>query len=362
MLVTLAGCQSLPNPGAEPAPGIKEGNPATFAVENLFTIEIPEGANRVNLWLPTPSPTDKMQNVRDFGVASTVGHKFVYDKHGNRYLYLSLGQPEPGEVEIKTTFTLQRYEVSSDLDPNKTRPHTAEEIELLNRYLEDSEHSVIDANVNKLARNTVGSEDNPIRASQIIFKAVLEHANHHAKDPLPDQLKRMKPTGVGSSSDCYTARTGDSADLHSLYSAISRSVGIPTRIVYGALFKGPLNGEEIDQGSHTWVEFHAPNIGWVPVDVAVADMFEPEFEVNEHSQPRADLAVPDGYTAPDQGRVEYYFGNLEARRVSWHWGGDLKLPRQRGEMLDWNTTGYAEVDGRPAPEIVTRKLTYREVN
>ena len=139
---------------------------------------------------------------------------------------------------------------------------------------------------------------------------------------------------------------------------MSRSVGIPTRIVYGSFFKGPLDGVDQDQSYHCWIEFHAPQVGWIPLDVAVADIFVDDFHANENSRPRADLTVADGYHGPDARLVEYYFGNLEERRVVWHRGRDLIMsPRQHGGPLLWNPKCYVEIDGQPSSQY-KRKLTY----
>ncbi|MEZ6194433.1 MAG: hypothetical protein R3F20_01715 [Planctomycetota bacterium] len=94
--------------------------------------------------------------------------------------------------------------------------------------------------------------------------------------------------------------------------------------------------------------------------MAVADVFVDDFTANEYSRPRADLTVADGYHGPDPMLVDYYFGNLDERRVVWHRGRDLVMtsPRQAGDVLPWNPKGYAEADGKSV--AVARKLTFRE--
>ncbi len=71
------------------------------------------------------------------------------------------------------------------------------------------------------------------------------------------------------------------------------------------------------------MECHAPDLGWIPVDVM----------------------------APE-------FGRLDPRRVTWHYNRDLLMtPRQAGEPIEWNTTAYIEIDGETYTQF-TRKLTY----
>jgi hypothetical protein len=93
------------------------------------------------------------------------------------------------------------------------------------------------------------------------------------------------------------------------------------------------------------------------LDVAVADVFVRDFHANENSRPRAALTTADGYNGPDPYLVDYYFGNIEERRVVWHRGRDLVMnPPQAGSPLLWNATGYAEANGKPTK--VARKLTF----
>ncbi len=355
------GCSSLNTPMSEANPGVRAGRSATFSADHSFDVTIPERAGAVDLWFALPSARDRMQVVSDLQI-DTGGHphSVVSDNHGNRFLFVHLDDPKPGRFDVRTTFDITRSEVRADVDPAKTRPHTGAELAVLSRYLVDSSQSVIDDDARAMARRAVGEEKNPILASRKIYDAILGHVDYHVKDSKPDSAKTMHSTGKGSSQLCFASCTGNCTDFHSLYSAVSRAAGIPTRVVYGSFFKGPLDGVDKDQSYHCWVEFHAPNIGWVPLDVAVADIFVADFIANDHSRSRADLTVANGYHGPDADLVDYYFGNIDERRVTWHWGRDLTMiPPQQGGPLLWNPKAYAEVDGKAA-SIVQRKLTYHE--
>lgn len=360
-LVTALGCAGAPlRPGMELAPGIRAGKRATFEVTHEFVIPVPAGAAAVKAWLPIPADADRMQRVESFEVDSPWVHRIAEDNWDNRFLYVERLGPPAGDVTLRTKFLVTRSETLADVDPKHTRAHTPAELTELGRYLMGSSQSVIDDNAREMARQVVGNETNPVIVARKIYDAVLDRVEYHVKDPKPDAQKTMNATGTGSSQKCFETCTGNCTDFHSLYAAVARAAGLPTRAVYGSFFKGPLDGEDKDQSYHCWIEFHAPNVGWIPLDVAVADIFVADFQANEHSRPRANLTVADGYGGPDAHWVEYYFGNLEERRVSWHWGRDLVLdPPQSGPPLLWNATGYAEIDGKPVK--VARKLTYREV-
>jgi hypothetical protein len=75
------------------------------------------------------------------------------------------------------------------------------------------------------------------------------------------------------------------------------------------------------------------------------------------------LTTADGYAGADRKKVDYYFRNVEERRVTWSQGRDLILsPRQSGGPVNAMAKAYVEVDGRELAEGAgwTRKLTYRQ--
>lgn len=358
-LVT-SGCALIgsPPPGADLGPGIHAGKDATFRVNHDFAVDVPEGTKTVRGWFPQPNPNDSMQEIDGFTIEGpSFPHEsgVAYDQWGNPFIYFEAQNPPAGSFELKTSFTVTRREVKAETDPDKTRPHTAAELAALGSYLVPSSQSKPNDDIVAMAKTAVGDEDNPVRAARAIYDAVLDRVEYHVKDPKAE--KTWGSTGTGSSVVCFETCHGNCTDFHSLYAAASRSVGIPTRAVYGSFFKGPLDGADKDQSYHCWIEFHAPEIGWIPLDVAVADIFVADFQANEHSKPRANLTVADGYSGPDPEMVDYYFGNLEERRVSWHWGRDLMLGQESGPLL-WNPKGHVEFDGEAGK--VVRKLTYSQ--
>jgi hypothetical protein len=62
-------------------------------------------------------------------------------------------------------------------------------------------------------------------------------------------------------------------------------------------------------------------------------------------------------------KVNYYFGNIDERRVTWSRGRDLILsPRQDGGPVNAIAKAYVEVDGHSIADGSgwTRKLTFVE--
>lgn len=329
-----------------------------FQARHELVVQVPEGAERVRIWFTMPQHRPSQQ-VRRFEVKAPVSHRIVRDSHGNELLFLEADGLQPGPMHIVESFELERREVRRQVDPSETRPYRAEDVADKRQYLQPSRHVVINDRVREVSGRVVGGERNPILAARRIYDWLLEHADYWVKDPA---LNQASP--VGSTTYCLDTGTGNCSDFHSLYTSLARAQGIPTRIVYGSLFKGPLDGSDADQSYHCWVELWAPRVGWIPVDVAIADLFLGEIDLDDRNRELVNLTAPAGYSGPDPERVDYYFGNLEPRRVTWTHGRDLILePRQASDPVNALPKAYVEIDGEPVEEGEgwMRKLTYREL-
>jgi transglutaminase-like putative cysteine protease len=146
-----------------------------------------------------------------------------------------------------------------------------------------------------------------------------------------------------------------------LFASLAMAAGIPTRMVYGSLLKPTLNGVQIDGSYHCWIYFFAPNYGWLPLDVSLANIYGKEFPVTDKNKKLVELTTATGYKGLDPSKVDYYFGNLDERRVTWSTGRDLILqPPQEDGPVNALTKIYVEIDGKQSTDW-TRELTYTEV-
>ncbi|MCS6861263.1 MAG: transglutaminase domain-containing protein [Abditibacteriales bacterium] len=334
---------------------------ATFDARHELKVTVPDGAKRVRVWFTVPQDVPQQQ-VSDFKVESPFPYRIERDAtEGNKFLYVEVNNPTVKEFTLVTTFRLTCNEVLNSVDPAKTRPLTDAERRGVARYLEPNQHVIIDERIRQIAREVVGEEKNPIIAARRIYDWVLEYADYWVKDPA-----NKKASPVGSTDYCLTTKTGNCTDFHSLWASVARAAGIPTRIVYGSFFKKELDGKDIDQSYHCWPEFYAPNIGWIAHDVAIADLFVEDIKLTPENTTLVQRTTAAGYFGKDLKMVDYYFGNLEERRVTWSVGRDLVLsPKQDGGPVNAIPKAYVEIDGRVAAEGATgnwvRKLTYSEV-
>ncbi len=340
-----------------PAVGVPAPAKATFEVRHEVTVTAPEGAGKVRVWFAVPQD-EPAQQVRDLKVEAPFPWRMETDSEGNKVLYLEAEKPKPGAIPVVTTFTVTRTEVRTALDPARAKPLSEEEKRKFEKFLQANQNVVIDDRIRALAGEIVGTETNSLRAARKIYDWVLDNVDYWVKDP---QNKKASP--VGSTEYCLTTKTGNCTDFHSLWTSLARAKGIPTRMVYGSFLKKELDGQDVDASYHCWPEFYVSGIGWIPHDVAVADIVRGGFEVTDANATLVRRTTADGYEGPSPDRVDYYFGNLEERRVVLSSGRDLTLnPKQQAGPVNALPKAYVEVDGKPLPEKEgwVRKLTYRE--
>jgi len=328
---------------------------ASFIIQNEFVIQVPAEARKVRVWFAVPQE-DAQSEIKDFTVEADYPIQYTKDSQGNRVGYLEAQAPQT-DIVIRERFKLNRTEIRNDLVPSDTRPINDKERAELVEYLKPSTYIIINDQIKTLADQIVAGEKNPIIAARKIYDWTIENVDYWVKDP--DNLRASE---VGSTEYCLTTKTGNCTDFHSLYASLSRASGLPTQLVYGSLLKPTLNGEKVDGSYHCWVEFYAPNLGWIPLDAAIADIYAGDIKITEKNGKLVELTTSVGYHGPDDKMVNYYFGNLDERRVVWSRGRDLVMsPPQEGGPVNALPKMYVEVDGKEHKGW-TRLFTYQELN
>src|ERR1700678_4522815 len=328
---------------------------ASFQIRNQFKVQTPKGAKTVRLWFAVPQE-DAVSVIREFRVTADFPVQYYLDDWGNRVGYVEVQAPAEGAITIQEQFGLTRTEIRNSIDPAKTRPLTVPERTALFAYLQPSTHVIINDQIKLLSASIVGGETNPILAARKIYNWTLDNVDYWVKDP-----DHLKASPVGSTEYCLRSKTGNCTDFHSLFASLAMAAGIPTRMVYGSLLKPTLNGLQIDGSYHCWIYFFAPNYGWLPLDVSLANIYGKEFPVTDKNRKLVELTTSTRYKGLDPSKVDYYFGNLDERRVTWSTGRDLILqPPQDDGPVNALTKIYVEIDGKQSTDW-TRELTYTEV-
>lgn len=352
LLLLLAACTPADAaPSRAPAP-----KQASFAARQEFKLTTEPGARKLRAWLTMPQD-DAQQKVSDFKVESPVPHRIVKDSEGNRLVYVEVADP-PRELVIVETFRLVRREQRSGVDPARTRPISPAERKRYAKYLAANTNVIINDDIKALAAQITGGEKNPVLAARKLYDWTLANVDYWVKHP-----DKLKASPVGSTEYCLLNKTGNCTDFHSLWTSLARASGIPTQMVYGSFFKKELAEADKDQSYHCWPEFYVPNVGWVPHDVAIADIYVGDFATTKENDEKVRLTTADGYSGADRAKIDYYFGNIDERRVTWSRGRDLTMsPKQEGGPVNAMAKAYVEVDGVTVADGKgwTRKLTFRE--
>jgi len=242
----------------------------TYRIHHTLTVkDLPAGTRKVRVWFWLPQE-DESQKVLDFTVAQgPEGLRTVVDPAtGMTYLYAEIDHPALGAIPIATDFTLYRRVAGGALDPQKSSPLTALHRAAFAEDLRtDVPHMIVDAKMRALADHICGSETNVVRQARLLYDYVVNNTQHYSKSPTAP-----KSSNQGDAAYCLASGGGACTDLHSLFGALARARGIPTRICFGSLLKSQNEGKEMDPGYRCWVLSFVPGYGWTPADLAAANL------------------------------------------------------------------------------------------
>jgi transglutaminase-like putative cysteine protease len=298
----------------------------TFDFTYEVTVTKLEKGKHAKLWVPVAQTNDDQQ-AKLVGQAVKSGAegaegKFTTEKeYGNALFYVETDADEDGEVNVKLSYRVTRYEVKGET--GRTRKDDADTIR---RFMQPDQLVPIDGKPLELLK---GKElpDDSMKKARVLYDLVNNHMKYD---------KKGKEWGRGDSVWACDSKYGNCTDFHSLFISLARSQKIPAKFEMG--FAIPTKrGEGNVAGYHCWAFFRPEGKAWVPVDISEANQ--------------------------DPNRKDYYFGNLTEDRVTFTTGRDLTLePKQRGSTVNFLIYPYVEVDGEEydAAKIV-RKFTYKDV-
>ncbi|MDF1755118.1 MAG: transglutaminase domain-containing protein [Verrucomicrobiales bacterium] len=298
--------------------------------------DVPEGAGKVQLWIPVPSDQN-WQRVLDISVQEAPGDwKIVPQKESQgNFLYTEVINPPPGDLNVTVSCIVKREGVHFPIEnlPKARNIQT----DFFQTNLDTSVPLMgTSKSVEEMALEACGDETDVAKQAVSLVRKVAEYADHYSKDP-------TKPhCGIGSADDCMQNGGGCCTDLHSLFIAMARTRKIAARMQYGYRLLDSRENKEHDPGYRCWVEYFIPGAGWVPTDIVAAD--------------NASETNP------------YKWASLGPYRV-WLWEGrSFELtPSNSSGAVDTMICGWAEIDGKPvdplpgfdnSPPKMTRKVTF----
>ncbi len=304
-----------------------------------FDLSAQPDDNDTQLWIPYPV-SDENQLITKVVVKGDYADYAVYtdQKYETPILY---ARWEKGVKSRKLTFSFHvvRKEVVRRNLPTKEAAWNPQDFKL---YLTPTSLGPINGQVKELADKITKGKTTVVAKAKAIYDWVID--NMH-RDP--------KTVGCGKGDVCslLAAPGGKCTDIHSVFIALSRAAGVPSREVFG-IRQGKKRVVDITKWQHCWAEFYLPGYGWVPVDPA--DVLKKMLVKNLK---RTDPEIKEAR--------KYFWGAWDPYRVKLAVGRDIQLnPAQDGPPLNNFGYPYAQV-GKVAlnwyePASFVYTITYRQ--
>lgn len=276
-----------PGPGAaSPASGpeeIRYSNPVRYEVTYRVTAENRGfDVSRLLVYQPKPVEWAAQRDVRIVAANPSPAETRVDDSGNGMYLWELTGSPGPGRtLPFTVKFRLTAFETHAD--PMSARTQAYDKSSAIYRRYTASERFVEskDPRIRALAARIAGDERSPAVEARKFYDYVIDNSTYFLAGEGLKGAKWLLKTGEG---EC--------GDYASLFIALCRAAGIPARAVVGYWAESGL-----DQ-THVWAEFYLEGYGWVPVDPTTAQL---------------------------QDKREFYFGNMDNRRVILNTGFNIRL-------------------------------------
>jgi len=291
------------------------------------------------LWIPYPV-SDRRQTITNVRVTGDFAESAVYtDKvHGTPMLFARWGSGATSR-KLSFAFAVERDEVIRRDFPAREAAWDPADYAL---YLAPTSLGPLDGPVKALADKIVAGKTTVLEKAKAIYDWTCENTYRN-----PD----TRGCGAGDVCKLLEDPGGKCADIHSVFVALARAAGVPSREVFG-IRQGKTAEQDITTWQHCWAEFYLPGYGWVPVDpgdVRKAMLVE-----------KLQLDSPR-----TQELRTYFWGGIDPYRVKLGEGRDLTLnPPQQGQSVNYLMYPFAQVGGATLdwldPATFRYHITYRE--
>lgn len=222
-----------------------------------YTIDVNKDAvpagEIIRCWLPFPREIpDRQVDIRL--VASEPARHIISPNadYLQRTIYLEKPANPTEPTRFQVVFEYSNYAVFQQMDPHRiARPSNAPELQPF--VQERLPHICFTPELRQLSSKIVGSETNPYKIAQKIFRWIDEN--------IPWASAREYSTFRNISDYVYHNHHGDCGMKTLFFMTLCRLNGIPTRWQSGWTI------EPGSEGMHDWGEIYFEPYGWLPVDV-----------------------------------------------------------------------------------------------
>jgi transglutaminase-like putative cysteine protease len=284
----------------------------------------------VSLWIPYPVSNEN-QKIENVSIEGDYDYSGIHREaeNGNMIIYAEWENPQ-SYPNLNFSFDVARSEVILKNFP--------EEQGLLpidtDKYLLPTSLGPTDGTVKENSDEITEGKTTILSKAIAIYDYLVEHGE---RDP------NLNFCGNGDVCELLQNLRGKCVDFSSVFVALARSAGVPSREVLGTRIS---NEGDITGAYHCRAEFYLPNYGWIPVDPSdVAKLMLKE-----------DLEIDDPKVIEAR---DYFFGGQTETYIDLSTGRDIILnPQQKTGPLNYFMYPYAEVDGEPLDFISQEYLKY----
>jgi transglutaminase-like putative cysteine protease len=309
---------------------------ATSSGRITMTIDLSDHGSKeeAQVWIPYPV-TNANQTIKNIEIKGSMSSSGIYTekKFSTPMLY---ARWDKGVKERNLTFTYEvtRQEIVREKFPARETAWDPADYE---PYLSKTRLGPIDGEVKILADSITAGENSVLGKAKAIYDWTCENTY---RDP------NTRGCGMGDVYRLLQEPGGKCADISSIYVALARAAGVPTREVFG-IRQGRENTQDISKWQHCWAEFYLPGYGWVPVDPA--DVRKAMLKEN--------LELSDEKTKAYQN---YFWGGVDPYRIKLGEGRDLELnPSHSGEPVNYLMYPFAQIGGKTIDWLDPEKFTYK---
>ncbi len=318
------------SPGTTATTSATVASPAT-ARTLTFTYKVvvdapPADSGAVDVFVPLAQDDGQQKVLRREITASIPGVEGTDKTYGNKFWHGHLDTSDGKPIEVVVNYTIERS--AWTVDP-KGKGSKAEKEKALKVFLRPdlkapTSGELVDKVRADLPKAEKGKAD-PLARARVLYDYVIDNMEY-------------KKTGTGWGNGdlgwACTEKYGNCTDFHALFTSLARAEGIPARFEIG--FPIPEDKKESEiPGYHCWVKFHAPKIGWFPIDASEADK--------------------------NPAKRDLYFGTQPADRITFTVGRDLELGAgHTAGPLNYFVHPYVEVGGKPYTTM-TKTYSFKEV-
>lgn len=300
------------------------------------TIRINESSKLVRLWIPYPV-SNEFQEITNYFIQGDYDYMGIFreSQHGNMILYAEWNNPE---IFPKLNFS---YDIKRIERICKNFSIKQENLPIdVEKYLLPTNLGPTDGEVKEIADDVTKGANTILEKAILVYDYLIEYGERDGN---------LTFCGDGDVCKLLKNLRGKCADFSSVFVALSRSVGIPSREIFGTRIskEGDITGSY-----HCHAEFYNPGYGWIPVDPSdVAKLM-----LNEN------LGINDDKVVKTR---DYYFGIQSETYVDLSSGRDIILnPTQDGDPLNYFMYPYAEINSEPldfiSQEYLRYVVTYRQ--